>query len=420
MLQSATSKSINRWRWFAFSVLSLFYAYEFFLRISPSILVDQLLQQYKISALGISGFSSSYFMGYLLMQLPAGLLYDLLGIKKVASIALLICVAGGALFTMEHNYLLGIISRFILGCGSAFAFIGAITFIRRHYVERYFAVLVAIVISVGTISGAFAQVFAVEIIHYLSWHVTIGGMAMWGCVLAAALACVPAKCFDDIAIQQRQGFMVTITRELRVVAKNKLVWMNAMIGGILYVPTSVLATTWGIEFFNKAFHLSDAIGSFGVTVLFVGCAIGGPVSGFLASAWGKEKLILSVSAVFAAMVLVVLLMQKTIMPYELYGFLLIFGFFSGAQVVIWRIFARLVPDLQLTGAASALTNLIIMLLVAIGDLCVGKLINIFSAGMQSNSSALFAGDLRIALYFLPLLLITAPILLALLSRMQKC
>jgi MFS family permease len=419
MLQSATSKSISRWRWFAFSVLSLFYAYEFFLRISPSILIDQLLQQYRISALGIAGFSSSYFIGYLLMQIPAGLLFDRLGIKKVAIISLLVCVAGGLIFTLEHNYFLGIISRFILGCGSAFAFIGALAFIRRHYLERYFALLVAIVISVGTISGAFGQVFAVEIINYLSWHLTIGGMAAWGCVLATALACVPSKYFADGGMQQPQGLTMTVSQELRIIIKNRLVWVNAMIGGILYVPTSVLATTWGIEFFHKAFHLSDAVGSFGVTVLFIGCAIGGPVSGFLASAWGREKLMLSLSAILAALVLVALLMQKNITPSGLYGFLLVFGFFSGAQVVIWRIFTRLVPDKQLTGSASALTNLIIMLLVAIGDLCVGKLISFINTGMQSHAGGLSAGDLRAGLYFLPILLMTAPPLLMLLARMQK-
>jgi MFS family permease len=419
MIAFSNARSISRFRWFALGVLSLFYAYEFFLRISPSILVDQLLNQYHISALGISGFSSSYFFGYLLMQLPAGLLFDRLGIKKVACIALLTCVAGSALFTFEHHYLLGLLGRFILGCGSAFSFIGAITFIRRYFKENYFALLVAFVISVGTIAGAFGQVFAVEIIHYLSWHLTLDGMATWGCVLAAALFFVPSKAFQDTGMHTPAKDIMTVFQELRLIIKNKLIWVNAMIGGILYVPTSVIATTWGIAFFHKAFHLSNDVGSLGVTVLFIGWAIGGPVFSFLASTWGKEKVMLSLCAVLAGLILSVLLMQKTMTPFELYSFLVVFGFFSGAQVVVWRIFASLVPDVQLTGSASAFTNLIIMLLVAIGDLCVGKLISHLGAQMPSHLNGVFAGDLRTALYLLPLLLLAAPLLLALLSRMQK-
>jgi MFS family permease len=385
--------------------MSLFYAYEFFLRLSPSILIDQLLTQYHVHALGIAGFSSSYFLGYLLMQLPAGILFDRFGIKKVASLALLVCVAGSSLFTLEHHYLLGILGRLILGAGSAFAFIGAMTLIRRYYLDNYFAALVAVVISVGTIAGAFGQVFAVKIIDYISWHLTIDGMAAWGCILALALILIPSSSLNNPPMKSQPKMRVW--SELKLIAQNKQIGLNAMIGGIFYLPTSVIAGTWGVDFFNQAFHLSNAIGSFAVTVLFIGCAIGGPLSGFLAAALNHEKLVLSVSALSAALILTWLLTQQTLLPYQLYGSLFLFGFFSGAQVVIWRIFTKLVPDIQLTGAASALTNLIIMLVVAIGDLCVGKLIT--HLGVHTPGNGLLTSDLRGALFLLPLLLLTTPV-----------
>ena len=412
-----TKKINNTWICFTFSIICLFYAYEFFLRISPSILVAQLLQQYQTSPVGIASFASSYFLGYLLMQIPAGLLFDHYPFKNILILALLTCVLGALIFTLEHHFLIGLLGRFLLGCGSAFAFIGAITFLRSYFDKQYFSVLISFVISIGTISAAFGQVFAVKIIHVISWHLTIDGMAIWGCILALALFIVPKKVFNKQSSEQIKK--ISMAEELGLLIKNKLLWINALIGGILYFPTSVIAATWGVEFFSKVFQLNEITGSISVAFLFGGWAIGGPVWGFLASRYRNDYIILTLCAISSAFILLLILMLHKLTSGNLFFLLFIFGVSSSSQILVWRIFNKLISDDNLTGTASSLTNLIIMLTVALGDLFLGALINFFGNNAYTKFHVLSALDLRASFYILPILLISVPLLLILIRKKLK-
>ena len=60
-----------------------FFAWEFFLRISPSLVLDQLATQYQTNALGLAAIASCYYLGYSLIQIPAGILLDKFSIKTI-------------------------------------------------------------------------------------------------------------------------------------------------------------------------------------------------------------------------------------------------------------------------------------------------------------------------------------------------
>ena len=412
-------KRVRTWIWFAFSILCIFYAYEFFLRISPSILVEQLLVQYQTSAIGIAAFATSYFMGYLLMQVPAGLLLDRYGFKIITVAALLTCVIGTLVFTFGHNVFIGLLGRFILGCGSAFAFIGAITFIRKYLPEKHFTLLVSIIISVGTIAGAFGQVFALQIIKYLSWRFTIDGIAIWGCILAMAILLVPKKYLDLTKTTRIETNQLSVGKELLFVIKKQDLWVNGLIGSFLYLPTSVLAAAWGVEFFNKAFQLNKEVGSIAITMLFIGWAVGGPLFSFINQRHQAEKFILSAGSIAAALTIGFILFQNAIGATTLYVLLFLFGFFSSTQILVWRIFTFIVPNKSFVGAASSFTNLIIMLTIASWDLGLGKIINALSYQSSNHAYLLTQMDIREALYILPILLLCVPLLTLLLPKFNK-
>jgi MFS family permease len=412
-------KRVRAWIWFAFSILCIFYAYEFFLRISPSVLVDQLLIQYKTSAIGIAAFSTSYFLGYLIMQVPAGLLLDRYGFKLITATALMTCAIGTLIFTFGHTVFIGFLGRFILGCGSAFAFIGAITFVRKYFSEKYFTLLVAMIISVGTITGAFGQVFAVQITHYLGWHFTIDGIAIWGCILAMMILLIPKKYLIQTNTTSHETKKLSVREELYFVLKTRALWVNGVIGSFLYLPTSVLAATWGVEFFNKAFSLNNTTGSIAITLLFIGWAMGGPFFSFINQRYHAEKFILSSGSIIAALLIGFILFQNSMTAITLYILLFLFGFFSSTQILVWRIFTLIVPNTSFVGVASSFTNLIIMLTVAVWDLGLGKIINTLSYQASNHAYLLTQIDIRKALSLLPILLLCVPFLTLLLPKFNK-
>ncbi len=396
-------KNIKLFCWYIFIIISFFYCYEFFLRISPGILVQQLLTQYQASALDIGAFASSYYCGYVLMQIPAGVLYDRYPFKWVVFWALLTCVVGSIIFVLGEHVYVGILGRFLLGCGSAFAFVGAVTFIKKYLPEKHFTLLVALVISLSTIFAAFGQVFAVRFIQYVSWHHAIESTAAWGVILAVAIAVVPQRYFqaiDDMPIVTWQCIVMQFKR----ICKMPIVWLNGVIGSLFYLPTSIIAATWGVELFTKQYYFTKTQGSYAITWLFVGWAVGGPIFGWLVDKIGCEKLIISNAAGVAVIILTYVLFGFRISADMLYVCLFIFGLASSAQVLVWHIFSMAISDKRITGTAVAFTNLLIMLSIAIWDLVLGKVIDTLHHSFSATTGEFTAFDLRMALLSLPILI----------------
>ena len=61
----------------------LFFSWEFFLRISPSLVITQLATQYNTNAIGLGAIAGFYYLGYSLIKIPAGIIIDKYSVKKI-------------------------------------------------------------------------------------------------------------------------------------------------------------------------------------------------------------------------------------------------------------------------------------------------------------------------------------------------
>ena len=94
-----------------------FYCYEFFLRILTGAYQEQIVDYFHIqSHVGFSFLVSSYNITYLLMQIPAGILLDRYGSKKVLISATILCGIGNIIFIMG-GFELAIVGRLLVGVG---------------------------------------------------------------------------------------------------------------------------------------------------------------------------------------------------------------------------------------------------------------------------------------------------------------
>ena len=121
------------------SLASTFYICEFFLRVTPSVLTNQWMIDFNISS-GLIGILSTFlfFYGYWPMQLPAGVLADKYGPKKVLILATLICSIS-TIWLASTTYTLSVaITRVLTGVASSVAFIGPLMLARQWFNEKYF------------------------------------------------------------------------------------------------------------------------------------------------------------------------------------------------------------------------------------------------------------------------------------------
>src|SRR5665811_13181 len=135
-------------------------------------------------AVGLGTISAFYYYSYTPMQLPAGLLYDRFGPRRLITLAVLICAIGALLFGTTPSVFMASAGRFFMGIGSSFSFIGALLLVSRWFPPHYFALLTGLVQLMSSAGAIAGQVPLVTAINHWGWRSTIISLAIVGCLLA--------------------------------------------------------------------------------------------------------------------------------------------------------------------------------------------------------------------------------------------
>src|SRR3990167_11251286 len=122
----------NRFTAYVIFLLSAsFYLYEYILQVAPSVMAESMMQAFDVSAAGFGVVSAFYFYAYAPMQLPAGILFDRYGPRRLMTFALLLCATGSFFFASTDQLFTAALGRFLIGVGSAFSFIGVLVLASR-------------------------------------------------------------------------------------------------------------------------------------------------------------------------------------------------------------------------------------------------------------------------------------------------
>ena len=73
---------------------SLYYAYQYILRVIPNIIAPELITKFNISIVDVGQFGGLYYIGYMLAHIPVGLALDRFGPKFVLPICVILTFTG--------------------------------------------------------------------------------------------------------------------------------------------------------------------------------------------------------------------------------------------------------------------------------------------------------------------------------------
>ena len=117
------------------------FAFGFFisnlLRSITATLTPVLSSEFDLTAGNLGLLAGGYFLGFSLMQIPAGLLLDKYGPKKVVAYLLLIALISTISFAFAKSFTGLLISRFFIGVGVAACLMGPLTGYRVWFEEKY-------------------------------------------------------------------------------------------------------------------------------------------------------------------------------------------------------------------------------------------------------------------------------------------
>ncbi|MEZ5857091.1 MAG: MFS transporter [Hyphomicrobiaceae bacterium] len=104
---------------------AVFFFYAWVLRVSPSVMIDELMREFAVGATAVGSLSAFYFYGYAGMQIPVGLLIDRFGPRRLMTVAGLVCGAASLLAALSPSIEGVYLGRFLIGASAAFSLVGA-------------------------------------------------------------------------------------------------------------------------------------------------------------------------------------------------------------------------------------------------------------------------------------------------------
>lgn len=391
--------------WFVCALAALFYTYEYLLRIEPGIMVKQLRTYFLISDGGLGLLASMYYWAYTPLQLIVGLVTDRFGARRVLISAIITCVIGTWVFGFTHSYLIASFARFLIGAGSAFAFVGALKLAADWLPRQYFSFFVGLCTSLGMLGAMFGETIMSWIVDHLGWHPVIADSVWLGAVLIGIfLFCVYDKReFHQKSQSVKQLNFRLLGRSLIQIASSKTMLQTGLIGCALYLSLSLLAEQWGNSYLQKILHVDAQSASYYVDMIFLGWFVGSPLHGFLSEKLGSRRRTLLYGCLFSLITLIPVIACPQHLPHwALAALLFLFAFFSSAEISCFAI-ARDLVELRLTATAVGFMNACVMVSGMIIQPLFAYCLNLLSNDHRMVHYSL--RDYQIALLIIPLFLI---------------
>lgn len=397
--------------WFICSLAAFFYCYEFLLRVLPSVMTTQFMDTYHISLAQTGYLTTSYYAAYTPMQLVAGIILDKIGPRKVMTAAILSCCIGAFILSITKFFWIGILSLFLIGFGSAFAFVGVLKLAANWLPNNKIALLTGVTTTLGMVGAICSQSLIDKLVDLIGWQASWFNLALIGFIVMIVSWIFIRDYPDNLNIQNKDNISwKKLKYDLKSTLGNKHFLLNGLIGGISFINISVFASYWAIPYLQYAGHFKHDIVVNMVPLIFVGMAIGGPVAGWLSEMVSNRKRIIQIGLIISIIIFTIITIKPDLNIYLLSLCLFGLGLFGGPQILVFSMGIDLI-DSKLAGTASSATNFLVMLVGTIMMPLIsrvlyftGEKIDVTQAIAHKNMTSISAVDFQIAIMSLPIIL----------------
>lgn len=349
----------------AWAFCLLFYFMEYAVRSAPSVMLPELTTAFGLSTTGLSSLIGLYYYTYAIFAVIAGASVDRWGGKYTVPFGVLLLAVGTAMFAMGGEGAAAV-GRLLQGAGAAYAFVAAVYLAAHGLPGRYLATAIGITQCVGMLGGSAGQFVTAPLIHGpIAWQHLWVYAGIVTLVIAIAMYFVTPREEQSAATKSaasQAGFWSTFA-PYKIVLTNPQSYLCGLIGGLLFLPTTVGAMTWGVSFLEHGWNVDYAQAVDRAAMVAIGWVFGCPIVGYLADRIGRRKPVIFAGSalMLLAALAIYYLPPETFPPYVL-AFLL--GFGSGAAMIPYSTIKEVNPD-HAKGSATGAMNFMVFVLSAL-------------------------------------------------------
>jgi MFS family permease len=240
-------------------------------------------EHFSVTAATLSAFVFIQVAVYVAAQIPAGLLVDRFGARRMLVVSGALLTTGQLLLAFAPSLPAAVLARVLVGTGDAIVFGAVLALIPRWFPARRVPVLTQVTMIVGQLGQILSAVPFLALLHAAGWSVAFAAAAA-GSALVAVLALAVVR------NAPAGGWSPAPTVTAReIVAQLAAVWRRpgTRLGFFGHMGTQfsmmVFALLWGVPYLVSGQGLTSGEASAMIT-LFVLCSVViGPLVGVLAA-----------------------------------------------------------------------------------------------------------------------------------------
>ncbi|KWH02421.1 hypothetical protein WT58_00750 [Burkholderia territorii] len=325
----------------------------------------------RLSAADLGLLTSLYFLGFAGAQIPAGVLLDHFGPRRVTGGMLLFAAAGAAVFGVAHDLGTMMAGRLLIGVGVSVCLGAAFKALAQHFPVGRLPLVNGLVMAVGGLGGVAVGSPLTWLLGMTSWRVICGGLAVLTIAVAAAIG------FGAPEAEQprHQGGLVSQFKGTWHILGSGAFWkissFSIVTQGVFYAMQSLWVGPYlrDVAGFD-AQHAARLVSVLGFAMM-AGCV------GFGAAARVLERRGVSVQAfcgvgmaLFVA-TQVAIVARVSLPPGVLWA---AYGMFGGVGILTYAVLARHFPA-HLIGRANTTLTLVIFVLIFAFQIGIGAVLS---------------------------------------------
>jgi MFS family permease len=337
---------------------ALLFLIAFFHRVAPGVIAKDLMQAFHATGAIVGLLSSTYFYAYAGLMIPAGLLIDAFGVRRVVAGGGAVMGVGTLAMGMAGGQALLFAGRFAVGLGATVTFIGTLKIAATWFPPSHFGTLSAITATVGILGSLVGTYPLASLVALTGWRGAFGLIGLATVALALlCLAMVRDRPHASAEAAMPLPALRDVARGMLAVLANPHTWPPFLAFFCLYAAMGNVML-WAVPYLRDVYDLSMTRAALYATATSLALLFSGPLTGFLSDRVVKRRKLpytVLTAASFAFWVLFVVTLGALPL-WGVYALFFAMGVVGGAFVLTWPLGREVNPP-HLAGIAVAVVNL---------------------------------------------------------------